>query len=173
MVYDPKSAVGTSGLKNPFKQGVVLSAQSKWKLNIGNSQGKHDLRLAFSTQNGQNLNNYKDFYPPVNTPLSDKSYRYFASYSFNHPIRQFKNSKDYWGIFGQLSVSGGNPNPVDYSLMLGLGGNSLIKNRVLDKWGVAFYLYSLSSIIDDIGEKEGIPLQNELGLESFYQYWLT
>ena len=75
------------------------------------------------------------------------------------------------GLFGQLAISDGNPNPVDFSLLLGIGGNSFIKNRTLDKWGVALYSYSLSSIIDDQAETLGMPLRNELGIETFYQYW--
>jgi len=173
MAYDPVSAVGTSGLKKPFREGIVLSAQGKWDVNIGNSVGEHGLRVAFSTQDGQNLYNLGNLYPPVDIPLTDKKNRYFASYSFNHSLKQFKNTKESWGLFGQIAFSDGNPNPVDFSFLLGLGGISYMKNGNKANWGAAFYLYSLSSIIDDLAEQAGIPLQNELGLEMFYQYWVT
>ncbi|MCQ0112595.1 carbohydrate porin [Zhouia amylolytica] len=172
MVYDPVSAVGKSGLDAPFNEGVVFSVSPSWNVNIGNSMGSHALRLAYSTQDGTNLYNLGDLNPPVEVPLSDKKNRFFASYSFNHPLSSI-DDKHSWGLFGQFAVSDGNPNPVDFSIFLGVGGNSFIKNRPQDKWGLAFYDYSLSNIIDDNAEQIGIPLRDELGIETFYQYWVN
>ncbi|TRZ42466.1 carbohydrate porin [Robertkochia solimangrovi] len=169
MVYDPVSVVGKSGFDAPFNQGVVLSVSPGWKVKIGNSVGNHAIRLAYSTQDGNNLYNLGDLNPPVDVPLSDKKNRYFGSYSFNHPL----NSEKDWGIFGQISISDGNPNPVDFSFFVGIGGNSFFNNRPLDKWGIAFYDYSLSSIIDDEAAAINIPLRDELNLETFYQYWIN
>ncbi|WP_369049350.1 carbohydrate porin [Tenacibaculum sp. UWU-22] len=172
MVYDPVSTVHKTGLEAPFAEGVVLLVAPSWPVKIGNSLGSHSLQLTFSTQDGDNLYNLGDINSDIHIPLSDKKYRYFASYSFDQPIRVF-NDKSSWGVFGQIAVSDGNPNPVDFSFLLGIGGNSFIKNRTQDKWGLALYNYSLSKIIDDKAEALGTPLRNELGLETFYQYWAT
>lgn len=170
MVYDPVSAVGNSGLESPFSEGVVLSVSPSWNVKIGNHKGSHSVRFAYSSQNGDNLYNLGDITPPVDVPLSEKNNRFYGSYSFNHPIQVFDDKRS-WGVWGQFSVSDGNPNPIDYSFLLGLGGNSFLKNRSQDKWGIALYNYSLSSILDDIGENMDTPLCNELGIEAFYQYW--
>ncbi|WP_053975974.1 carbohydrate porin [Mangrovimonas xylaniphaga] len=172
MLYDPVSVVGKSGFEDPFREGFVLSVSPSWKVKIGNSVGNHALRLAYSNQDGNNLYNLGDINPPVEVPLSNKENRYYASYSFNHPLQNLSDNKS-WGVFGQISFSDGNPNPIDFSFQLGLGGNSFIKNRSQDKWGLALYDYSLSSIVDDKAEDFGIPLRNEVGIESFYQYWLN
>lgn len=172
MAYDPESTVGKSGLDKPFNSGVVLSASPGWKVKIGDSVGEHSIRLAYSTQNGDNLYNLGDLNTPVETPKSDKKDRYYASYSFNHPLKMYEDNKS-WGVFGQVAMSDGNPNPIDYSFILGIGGNSFIKNRSQDKWGIGLYSYSLSHIIDDKAVELGLPLRNETGVEGFYQAWLT
>lgn len=172
MVYDPVSAVGKSGLESPFSEGVTLSVSPSLKVKIGNSTGSHAIRFTYSTQDGTNLYNLGDINPPVDVPLSDKKNRFYGSYSFNHPLTNI-DEKHSWGLFGQFSVSDGNPNPIDFSILLGLGGNSFIKNRPQDKWGVAFYNYSLSSIVDDSAEQLGTPLRNEIAIETFYQYWIN
>lgn len=172
MAYDPESAVGTSGLNNPFSEGIVLSASPSWKVKIGNSLGEHAVRVAISTQDGKNLYNLGDIQPPVDIPTTDKKFRYYANYSFNQPLVQI-DDKHSWGLFGQIGFSDGNPNPVDFSFQFGVGGNSFFKNRKQDKWGAALYNYSLSSIIDDIAENIGVELRNELGFETFYQFWLN
>ncbi|MBO0323673.1 carbohydrate porin [Muricauda sp. CAU 1633] len=172
MVYDPASVAGKTGLESPFSEGVTLSVSPSWKVNIGNSKGSHAVRLAYSTQDGTNLYNLGDINPPVDVPLSDKDNRFYVSYSFNHPLMTI-DKKHSWGLFGQFAISDGNPNPIDFSFQLGVGGNSFIKNRTQDKWGVAVYEYSLSSIVDDSAEQLGIPLRDEIGIETFYQYWLN
>lgn len=172
MAYDPKSVVGHSGLDKPFDSGIVLSVSPSWDVKIGHSVGEHSIRLAYSTQDGDNLYNLGDLETPVEVPQTNKENRYYASYSFNHPLQEYEDNKS-WGLFGQFSVSDGNPTPVDYSVLLGVGGNSFIKNRNQDKWGIGLYLYSLSHIIDDKSAELDIPLRNETGIEGFYQAWLN
>lgn len=172
MVYDPVSVVGQTGLKSPFNEGIVLSVSPSIKVNIGNSEGNHALRVVYSSQDGSNLYNLGDINLPVEQPLSDKNNRFYISYSFNQTLKTLENNGS-WGLFGQVGISDGNPNPVDFSFLLGLGGNSFIKNRTQDKWGIALTNYSLSSIIDEQAEIENIPLRNELAIETFYQYWLN
>tara|TARA_R110000787_G_scaffold66701_4_gene149743 strand:- start:965 stop:1804 length:840 start_codon:yes stop_codon:yes gene_type:complete len=172
MVYDPVSQVRKTGFESPFSKGVVLAVSPSWKINIGNSKGKHSIRLTYSTQDGENLYNLGDINPSTNFETSEKKYRYYASYGFNQPIKNINETKS-WGLFGQIAFSDGNPNPIDFSFLFGLGGNSFIKNRENDKWGIGLYSYSLSSIIDERAALAGIPLKNEFGFETFYQYWIN
>ncbi|MEP0713133.1 carbohydrate porin [Algoriphagus sp.] len=172
MAYDPEDAVRKSGLNRPFDEGIVLSVSSGLKANIGNSEGNHVFQLAYSSQDGANLYNLSNLTPPIQVPLSDKKNRYFFGYTFDHSLKQL-DEENSWGVFGEVGVSDGNPNPLDFSFVIGLGGSSFIKNRVQDTWGLAFYDYSLSKIIDEEAANLGLPLGNELGLELFYQYWAT
>lgn len=172
MAYDPEGAVRKSGLNRPFDEGIVLSVSLGKEVSIGNSMGNHALQLAYSSQDGTNLYNLSNLTPPVQVPLCDKKNRYFLGYTFDHSLKQL-DEENSWGLFGQLGVSDGNPNPLDFGFLIGLGGNSFIKNRAQDSWGLAFYDYSLSKIIDEEAAKLGFNLGNELALELFYQYWAT
>ena len=173
MVYDPTSVVGESGFDDPFGEGVTLSVSPSWDVRIGNSTGSHNIRLAYSTQDGRNLYGFGDINSPVQPPLTDKENRYYASYGFDQPLQKIDENSE-WGLFGQVAFSDGNPNPIDWSFFIGIGGDSFIRNRSQDRWGLAVYNYSLSDIIDDRANELGVPLRNaELGIETFYQYWLN
>ncbi len=170
MAYDPVSAVRKTGLEAPFREGIVLSASPSANVNIGGLPGSHAVRVAFSTQSGKNLYNLGDINPPVPVPLTDKDFRYYASYSFNQTLKQV-DATNGWGLFGQIAFSDGNPNPLDWSFFVGLGGSSFFPNRAQDRWGIGLYNYSLSPILAQKAQAVGITLRDEIGLETFYQYW--
>jgi porin len=173
MVYDPTSKVGESCFDDPFKEGVTLSVSPSWDVKIGNSTGSHNIRLAYSTQDGTNLYNLGDINLPFEPPLSDKKNRYYASYGFDQPLQKIDEDSE-WGLFGQVAISDGNPNPLDWSFFIGIGGDSFLRNRSQDRWGLAVYNYSISNIIDDKADELGTPLRNaEFAIETFYQYWVT
>jgi len=172
MMYDPLSTVKKSGFEKPFNEGVVFSASPAWKIKIGNSEGNQSLRIVYSTQDGENLYDFKDIHNPVEVTASEKKNRYYASFNFNQTLKKISDNES-WGLFGQIGISDGNPNPVDFSFVLGIGGNSFIKNRAQDKWGIALSNYSLSNIIDRRAIELAIPLRNELAVEAFYQYWVN
>jgi porin len=71
--------------------------------------------------------------------------RYHFSYSFVQDIYQSaSDSKEKFGLFGQVGVSDGNPNVLDWNAIVGFGGTGLIKGSSTDRWGVGFYRQSIS-----------------------------
>lgn len=65
-----------------------------------------------------------------------------------------------WGLFTNISISDGNPNPVKWSLLTGLAGNNLFEGREHDKWGIGYYHYGLSqSLIDGLENLELCPTE--------------
>ena len=44
-----------------------------------------------------------------------------------------------WGVFGDVGISDGKPNPIHWSAILGIGGSSPIRSRKLDTFGIAYY----------------------------------
>ncbi len=177
MVYDPESAVNKSGLESPFNKGVVLSASFEKEFKIAGKSGSHVVRVAYSTQDGTDLYDLGDIFFPVPPPdggfPGTKNSRYYVSYSINQPIVSYKDKSGGWGFFGQVGFSDGNPTPVNFSMLGGIGGNGFIKQRRQDKWGVAFYEYSLSNAVDEFSSAAGIPLRNEKALEIYYDLWLS
>ncbi|EAQ42445.1 carbohydrate porin [Polaribacter sp. MED152] len=178
MVYDPVSAVNTSGLENPFSQGITFSAAIEKKVQIGGLPGSHALKASYSTQDGTDLYDLGDiFFPTPGSTANLEDSRYYFSYRFTQQLGKISNSDKGWGLFGQIGVSDGNPNPVDFGALMGIGGNSFFKSRSEDKWGLGIYYYSFSKPVDEFSEANGIPLRNETGIEMFYEFqinkWLS
>ena len=77
-----------------------------------------------------------------------------------------------WGVFGNTGISGGDPNPIEWSMIFGLGGSSPLVNRPLDYFGVGYYYLSISDNLKNI-VRPILPLRNERGLELFYKFGVT
>lgn len=174
MLYDPVGIVNRSGFDSPFSEGVTISAGIEKTIKICNMLASHSLKATYSTQNGTNLYDLGDlFFPTPDNPVSNKNYRYYFGYKFTQQLGKVTNSNHGWGLFGQIGISDGNPNPVDFGAILGLGGNSFIKTRSEDKWGLGIYHYSLSNPIDEFAANNGFQLRNETGIEFYYQSWIN
>ena len=77
-----------------------------------------------------------------------------------------------WGLFGRAAVSDGNPNPLHWYLSFGAGGNSPIRGRRQDTFGVGWYYIGLS---DELGPIAITLLQprDETGVELYYTAAIT
>ena len=77
-----------------------------------------------------------------------------------------------WGVFGDAGISDGNPNPVHWSVILGVGGSSPFAKRKLDTFGVAYYYLGFSDGFKHLAPVT-FPLRDERGLELFYNVGVT
>jgi porin len=77
-----------------------------------------------------------------------------------------------WGVFGDAGITDGNPNPIRWSGILGIGGSSPIPNRKLDTFGIAYYYMGLSDDFKNV-VRPIVPLRDERGLELFYNVAVT
>lgn len=171
MVYDPKSAVNKTGLEDPFKD-ITLSAQAQLPVKIAGKPGSHTLRVAYSTLGGVDLGNLN--LPSIlDGSIDKKSDRYMASYSFDQYLMTYNDKGAGWGIFGQATLTNGNPNPVKTFFLAGLGGNSFIKNRLQDNWGLGYFYTGFDKSRKESGNALITPLRDEQGVELFYNYSIT
>lgn len=176
-IFDPSSVVNKSGLENPFKTGVNFFSNFERPVKIGGKQGTHAIKLVYSTQNGTSLGSLGDIIipPAIAKPILIKDNRFYIGYSFTQYL--FQPTADVekgWGIFGQIGFSDGDPTPIDWSMLLGLGGNSPIKNRIDDKWGVGFFHTSISKgLKQSAAVVAATSFNDESGFETFYmaQLW--
>ncbi len=174
MVYDPGNYANQILFKSPFKTGITFSGSIEKEATIGGKKGSHSFRAAYSTQNGTDLYDLGDIVLPTpESVLGRKNSRWYVNYNINQPLVDYAEKGKGWGLFGMVSISDGNPNPIHFGMHLGIGGNSFFKNRSDDKWGLAMYHYSLSNPLEDFAASLGKPLRNETGVELFYQAWLT
>jgi porin len=98
---------------------------------------------------------------------------WWINYQFNQalwvdPTDQTRS----WGAAGGVGISDGNPNPVQWTAVVGVGGRSPIRSRKLDTFGVAYYYLQYS---DDFKEvvRPVVPVRDEHGVELFYNVAVT
>jgi porin len=75
-----------------------------------------------------------------------------------------------WGLFGRAGISDGNPNPIEWSLSFGIGGNSQLSGREDDKFGIGWYYNGIS---DEFGPIVSNLLGDGQGVELYYEIALT
>lgn len=176
MVYDPRNAQSGEVWTHLFAEGVVTSVSAMRPAPIKGLLGTHTLRGAYSTGRSTDLRDIPELIGPggPTAPLSTKQGSYYVSYTFTQnlvqrvPARPMTQS---WGLFGQFGFSDSNPNPIGAHGYLGLGGSSLLANRPLDRFGVAYFWLSFSEELRrPINEVLGAGVRTERGVEMFYNY---
>jgi porin len=174
MVYDPKSALTRTGFEDPFEEGVALSGSVQLASRWLQRSGKHVLTAIWSSQDGINLRNLPDVNLPAGSAdrLSKTRERYYFSYAFEQTLgRSQADPRKAFGLFGQASVSDGNPNPLAWSVLGGVGGASPIPGRSGDTLGAAAFYYAVSG--DLVDNLRGILRGREYGAEIFYNMAVT
>jgi len=168
MVYDPRNAEDLNVVEHPFAQGTTTSLSATIPLPLGGLSGFHTFRVVYSTQAGLNLDTVGQlFLPAGSAAVETKQGYYYGSYSFQQFLWQDPDKPSRgWGLFGQFAASDGNPDPVAASVILGLGGST--PGRLDDRWGVAWFDYMFSSHLKTALAAIGEGLQDERGLEAYY-----
>jgi porin len=77
-----------------------------------------------------------------------------------------------WGVFGNVGISDGKPNPIKWSVIFGIGGSSPLPSRKLDTFGIAYYYLGFSDSFKNLAPPIA-PLRDERGLELFYNVAVT
>jgi porin len=178
-VYDPASVVNKSGFEEPFANGVTIRGSVDFPVTIGGLSGRQGFVALYSTEKGIDLADIGDtFIPPFPPDFPDiKDGQYYFAYSFDQYLyRASENSKEGFGVFGQVGISDGNPNRLYLSAHLGIGGTGLIPGRSEDNWGIAYYYMGPSRDLQE-SLSPVLTLRDEHGVELFYNLevtpWLT
>ena len=74
------------------------------------------------------------------------------------------------GVYGRLGLTGGDPNPIQSSLAMGISGEAMWRSRPFDGFGVGVYLYNWTS---GLATTLQTAPQQEVGLELYYNVALT
>lgn len=169
MVYDPQSYVNKNSFNDLFKE-VTFSLNIELPVKIGDLPGSQNIKGIFSTQGGTDLSNIN--LPEENIEPSQKSSKFFLSYNFNQYLVKFNESGAGFGVYGTFNLSDGNPNIVRSAVVLGIGGNSFLPKRSTDRWGFGFFHINVSKGLKEFAATR-VPLGNEWGFESYYNYNLN
>jgi len=174
MVYDPDSKIGQTGFDRPFEKGTSLNGSVELGGTLLGQKARHIFSAAYSTQDGVDFNDITDLVLPRLTPPGNRDNRWYLSYALEQTLWRDESAPGRaFGLFGQTAISDGNPNPIGWSALLGVGGTGLIPGRERDRLGLGVFCLGFSESLKDGLHSVGIPIRNEAGIEAFYNLAIT
>lgn len=176
MVYDPRNAQDPDVVRDPFADGVTTSLSVTMPTRVFGRQGYYGARGVYSSKDGLDLASIPELLlPPESAEVQDKEGYWYASVSAQQYLWQDpENPAVGWGLFGQASLSDGNPNPFSWSVYGGIGGTGVpLEGRDLDRWGIAYFHYGFSEELKDGLDELGLGLEDESGIEAYYNLALA
>jgi porin len=96
-------------------------------------------------------------------------------YSFDQYLWQPDgDSKRGIGLFFSFGATDGNPNPIQYSYMMGIGGKGMFAGRPYDSFGIGWARSQFSSqFVPLLRERLGLGLDHEDAVEMYYTAAIT
>ena len=167
MAYDPNDRT-VNTFNRLFADGVNLSVSAQWNGRLW--QRSSSLGLSYITTTVKSVSLKENYLPselrqrglitPDNLTLN------FGHQLWPSPVRAGKGV----GLYGRVGVTGGDPNPIQSSLAVGISGEGMWRSRPWDGFGIGYYRYNWS---DGLSEALLTPLQSESGLEVYYNFAFT
>lgn len=175
-IMDPNDYSTTSGLSDPFGDGVTFSPGINLPTKYFGKSGKHTFGGAITTKEYTPFDAIQQVVLPG--PPADPVEPEGGSWSLSYTFRQYvveRGKKDGWGLFTQVSFADERTSPLTTFFDVGLGGNGLLGSRPADEFGIA---YAYSDLSDDLKDNLdllplGGRLQPEHQVELFYDVHLT
>ena len=169
-VIDTNNTPTVSGFDTLFSNGATIVGTLNIPTRFFDKPGHQGVGGTYST------GRYSELQPtPYNDPILGPGYLFPKStgswsltYNFDQAIWVSPNDpKKVWGVFGDLGLSDGNPNPDRFFATLGISGTSPIQGRSQDTFGMGYYYLAVSNVLKDAAPGLS-PLKNEEGVEWFY-----
>jgi porin len=174
-IYDPSSVVNETSFDDRFADGITIRGSVDFPVTFRDLTGRQGFVALYSTESGNDLSDIGDSgLPPFPGSIDTKNSRYYFAYSCDQLLYQASdNPKEGFGLFGQVSVSDGNPSRLYFSALVGIGGTGmLIPGRSQDNWGIGYYYDGPSRELQDALEPV-LKVRDEQGIEVFYNFALT
>jgi porin len=108
-------------------------------------------------------------------PLNRKSDTWAVFYSFDQYLWQPEGDpKRGIGVFFTFGASDGNPNPIQYSYTMGIGGNGVVPGRPNDNFGIGWARIEFSRhFLPFLRERLHLGLDHEDAVEMYYNAAVT
>ena len=176
-VYDTHDATTTSGFEHLGDNGAIIYPTVTVPTRFFDLPGHQGLWGAYSSGRYEIVDEQsQNQIPPAlqgAPPMMLKRGTWWITYVFDQALwADPADQKRAWGVFGNVGISDGKPNPIRWSAIGGVGGTSPIPGRELDTFGVGYYYLGFS---DDFKHdaKSFVPVRDERGLEVFYDIAVT
>jgi len=119
----------------------------------------------------------EQYFPDLGTPVSPnrESSSWALGYGFDQYLWQPAGDAQHGiGVFFSANASDGNPNPIKYSFLAGLGGKGVGQSRPNDTYGLAVEWTQFSSaFIPFLRERLALGLEHEDAVEAYYNFAVT
>jgi len=169
MVYDPNDRTNDYFPGDLFKDGVNFSVSAAHDTTLAGRKTTYALTGLYSTAEGAD---YSSVGGAVGT--STKSGAYNINFEFKHTLQESSEQANAaWGFYFKAAIADGNPNYVQRSLIVGIGGKALFFGRPQDSFGVGAYYYDLSDTLQDELNPVVTEFHDEAAIEAFYSWWVT
>ena len=137
---------------------------------VAGRTGFYGIRGIYSTKEGRDFNEL--IAPPGATPGTKKGSYYLGLSMQQFLVQDPGNPARGWGVFAEITTADGNPNPLEWSTHLGIGGNSPIPGRPDDRFGVAYFNFGFSNVLKNTVAPV-FNLADSSGVEVFYNVAVT
>ncbi|MGR8980815.1 MAG: carbohydrate porin [Gammaproteobacteria bacterium] len=118
------------------------------------------------------------FFPELLVPVKPANQEHSTwsvIYSFDQYIWQpDRDPKRGLGLFFSFGATDGNPNPIQYSYLMGIGGKGILPGRPHDSFGIGWARTQLSDqFVPLLRERLGLGLDHEDAVEMYYTAAVT
>lgn len=173
LLINPTDTSTSSGFDELFSEGVAVSAELRLPTRFGGLSGHQLFGATYSNRDYVGLDQDPRIILPT-IPVERSSGSWSAYWNTDQYLKMDPcDSTRGLGYFARAGIADDATNPIGYFLSAGLGGDSLIRSRTGDSFGLGYY-YSgtsgdvapfLANVLGGIGDGQGI--------EAFYNIRAT
>lgn len=169
-VFDTEDTGTIIAIDELFAQGAAILTRLRVPVTIMGRRGTHALIGTWSSRTFASLNQTGRIdFPDI--PIDRKNGSWSVCWNADQYLWQdVCDPSRGWGLFARAGVSDGNPNPIEWFLSFGLGGNSRLPGRENDQFGAGWYYTGLS---DEFGPVLAALSDDGQGIEIFYDIALS
>jgi len=169
VAFDPNDRTNDYFPDDLFKDGVTIGANATFKAKIDGRKTSYGITGFVTTAEGLDYSSIGN--GVINT--SNKKGAFNVNVQFKHNLQESNARPNAaWGVSFKAGIADGNPNYVKASMVAGLGGNPLFFNRHQDNFGLGYFYYNLSDVLE-ASFNPLASISDESGFEIYYNYSIT
>jgi porin len=169
IVADPNDRTNDYLPGDLFSDGVLMAANATHVTSLAGRRTTYGITGLYSTAEGAD---YSSVGGAVGT--STKSGAYNVNIQFTHNLQESSEQPNAsWGFYLKAAIADGNPNYIQRSMIVGIGGNALFFRRPQDTFGIGAYYYDLSDTLQDELNPVLVKFEDEAAIEAFYSWAVT
>ena len=169
-VVNSEETPTTVGISELFANGAVIFSELRVPVTLLGRRGHQMIGGSWSSATYTSLRqDGRIDFPDI--PIASKNGSWSLFWNADQYLWQDPgDSSRGWGLFGRAGISDGNPNPIEWTLSFGVGGQSQLSGREDDTFGVGWYYIGIS---DEFGPLLTNLIDDGQGVEMYYEIALS